>query len=57
MKEKILKSTILNGKQNAFFFEVKHYLKYLQFTLSMMNSIDNSIISIIFKYFNFSFEI
>ncbi|CAF0715451.1 unnamed protein product [Brachionus calyciflorus] len=37
MKEKILKSPVLSGKQNAYFFETKHCLKYLQFTLSMMN--------------------
>ena len=37
MCSKIKKSPILNGKQTAYFYEVKYYLKYLQFLLSMMN--------------------
>ncbi len=37
MKNKIEPSSVLNGKQTAYHYEIKYYLKYLQFTLTMSN--------------------
>lgn len=37
IKSKIITSSILNGKQTAYYYEIKYYLKYLQFILSISN--------------------
>lgn len=37
MKNKIEPSSVLNGKQTAYHYEIKYYLKYLQFMLAMSN--------------------
>lgn len=37
MREKIIVSDVLTGKQTAIYYEARYYLKYLQFLLSMMN--------------------
>ena len=38
MQAKITNSVVLSGKQTAFHYEIKYYLKYLQFILAMSNS-------------------
>lgn len=37
MRNKIEPSPVLNGKQTAYHYEIKYYLKYLQFMLAMSN--------------------
>ncbi len=37
MKEKVFKSSITTGKQTAYYYETRCYLKYLQFIMLMVN--------------------
>ncbi len=37
LKNKVESSPVLNGKKIAYYYEIKYYMKYLQFILSMSN--------------------